>query len=140
MTEPTVQGLVKEGVTNITVVPPQETDEEAGDGAEANGLEIEDDDEGSLDQDLTIDESFLASSVLLPHKSISPALSPVLSGSPRPSDDHSGPSLTLASLAGSPNSGEDEDSTIYVRTKELGRIGVFSGDWVGQPVSLNTVY
>ncbi|KAG8899708.1 peroxisomal assembly protein, partial [Tulasnella sp. 403] len=117
--------------------PPQETET-------MSSTEYDDDDANAFD----IDENFLARSVLnpIPADENVPGASPIgteeasTSGETAPpsvvqqaargSGNASAPSFLLRSLDASVNLGkEDEEPAVVVRTRDLGKVGVFSGDW-----------
>ncbi|KPV72060.1 uncharacterized protein RHOBADRAFT_39809 [Rhodotorula graminis WP1] len=127
MSEPVLQGVVVKGQTQVLVLPPQGGDDhrlepasDAGSslGAGAHHDETTEDDDDNLDDDdlLEIDEGFLAGSVLSPLRSTvtaAPLTHPV----------------PAELLVPQPDADEDDIPRAYVATADLGRLGLFSGDW-----------
>ena len=112
--------------------------------------------DADLIEDFDIDESFLAASVLAPPRQSRSSLPSTPSSAPPPVDStaphsaiaphsatapaatkhllvsarpllHSLPSSTLIPR---PLDDEDEISRIYIKTQDLSKLGIFSGDWV----------
>jgi peroxin-6 len=155
MTDPVLQGVYKEGLTRFLVLPPQQGDTGKGRLAITNGDEQKEEtgeeDQGEEEEgdEFEIDESFLANSVLTPPPSAFLALPPVsplkgeiifngttLAPAPLPSSGtlitplallHPIPSCLLIPR---PADDEDDHPRCYLRTSDLGRLGIFSGDWV----------
>lgn len=153
MTEPVLQGVAQKGVTRFLVLPSPTSVEELTNGAAPEEEDTQDDaasDDASDEFD--IDESFLANSVLTPPRlslPSSPAFPPptnVLAltngymnhSTPTPRAPH-GTLITpfelqqpvpAELLVPRPKEEEDDAPRVYLRTADLGRLGVFSGDWV----------
>lgn len=160
MTEPALQGVVEKGFTRFLVLPPVSQDmmhegrDEPEDSAEEEESVSEPGDTTPVDadsiEDFDIDEAFLAASVLAPPRQprsslpSTPSTSPpfVNGSTPHPTTTPAAtkqllvsvhslrqaiPSLTLIPR---PSDDEDESSRIYIRTQDLSKLGIFSGDWV----------
>lgn len=167
MTEPVLQGVVRKGFTSFLVLPPAHSERQSQletavderdtlseeDDQVSPDLNSEDEDEGSLDDDFEIDESFLANSVLTP-TAFSPPSSAI--SSPKSKSALAGqssfplsPSVVAPTLQQSlitpyplrhsiaspllvprPGITEDDVPRAYLKSKDLSRLGVFSGDWV----------
>ncbi|GAA5985229.1 hypothetical protein JCM11641_003639 [Rhodosporidiobolus odoratus] len=182
MAEPVLQGSVVKGYTQLLVLPSVGGEEEEGSSSSAKAEaesslsaymaseddreEVQDDGFDGLDfDDFTIDESFLAASVLAPQQHGSSAL-PTPLASPLPSKPN-GSGLGLGHfthnstspfdsvekansssggtqcvpvslshpvpgelLTPPPDVDEDDVHWAFVATADLGRMGLFSGDWV----------
>lgn len=128
--------------------------ESTSDGEGEDALDSEERDDFA---DFDLDEGFLASSVLLPRKPISTPLTsplpthdksssfPLQATTPSPTIDQSlsAAALPLAHsipgdlLAPLPDADEDDILRAFVTTHDLGRMGLFSGDWaVLRPVQV----
>lgn len=146
MTEPVLQGVIRKGTTKFLVLPPsgEEAVEEGDAPRIEDGLATEEkedqegEEEEEEEQDFDIDESFLAASLLAPTPQPTPSFALALTnGHPTPS------TLPLGSLSPSPllhpipsalliprpTPEEDDTARCYLRMSDLGRIGMFSGDW-----------
>ncbi|KAJ3742031.1 AAA-domain-containing protein [Lentinula detonsa] len=116
MLEPVVQGYAEAGSTSFIVTSSADADE-----GEIDTLALSSDDES-----VEINQDFLANSVVYPsYISISPSLS-----SPRDGTRAEGDFLLEAHSLSSPVSILHDDHTVYLRTADLGRLGILSGDWV----------
>lgn len=138
MTEPVLQGIVEVGVTKFIVLPPvrgpsqslvltnggSTTNDHDMEGMSENGEEEMEDEE----EEFEIDESFLANSVLTPSTALASTLptsiAPTLLIHPLKY------SVTSAQLIPRPASEEEDTNRMYLRAKDLSRLGRFSGDWV----------
>lgn len=152
MTEPVLQGVVKRGTTRFSVLPSVEKEEESIEEGEGEGVGDSDDEmgEGGFEEveeeedDFTIDEAFL-SNVLPSFSSITPSslpLSPLSSHSHNQFDHPLLPSgipitpspllhqIPSQLLTPPPEKEEDDNARFYLPTRDLGRVGAFSGDWV----------
>lgn len=160
MAEPVLQGVAERGKTTFIVVPPQEDEAEQEPGEEdarqdvtVNGSAGEDgrtedgeedaydDDESNLE--LEIDENFLASTMFSSSKPAGSATrgkadggvgherSPSGGGAASKRDPlaFSLRSLEEPAFDGGANV-EYEEATLVLRTRDLGKVGAFSGDWV----------
>lgn len=140
MTEPVLQGLVKAGQTRFVVVPGDDEEPlppEVVEVIEGNVDEDAEDDDEDSEADVEIDESFLAGSVLTPHYP-----EDGINGAEDEAGGRSPPGTSIRTSVNDrsfsmkpldhPVDGEadGDEATIFVRTSDLGRIGVFSGDWV----------
>lgn len=120
MTEPVLQGYATRDGTQF-VLTFQSADAPVS-GAHQNGdARHEDSESGS--EDLSIDEGFLAGSVLRaePNRSESPAVN-----GGRPSSSRTFDTRPLSE----PAIESHDDCTVFLRMADLGRIGVLEGDWV----------
>ncbi|BGP35154.1 peroxisomal assembly protein [Rhodotorula toruloides] len=148
VTEPVLQGAFVKGKTRLLVLPPADggaQEEEAVDPGLANGTDASEEDD-LLDFD--IDDSFLASSVLPSRRShatplTSPLPSSTQNGKPfpfiaNPPATHSGTPISALplsfpvpaeSLIPTPDADEDDLPHALATTADLGRLGLFSGDW-----------
>jgi peroxin-6 len=131
MVGPVLQGYAQKGLTRFYVALAG-TSKEPSSGDE-KGLES-----GSDPEVIEIDESFLASSVLHPSQN-PPHSSPhetVPNGLPRTNDKPEGllqshtDSRLRAEPLPYPASKAQDNRTLYIRTSDLGRVGVLNGDWV----------
>lgn len=155
MTEPVLQGVAQIGVTRFLVLPPvsQESSSDDDDELAEEEEEVSDEqddstpvEEGSI-EDFDIDESFLAASVLSPSRQVRASLpSTPSSGLPITNGNlpHSSPAAAKQLLVSAhplrhpvpsplliprPSDDEDEIPRIYLKTRDLSRLGIFSGDW-----------
>jgi peroxin-6 len=134
MLEPVLQGYALKGSTRFYITfadssneySSPEDDSEAGDesGSDPDGIEI--------------DECFLASSILHSTQNMTP-LSPRETVTNRLRDTNVEPGEPTTSHAEFrfrteplpvPRSASQDDCTLYLRTSDLGRIGILNGDWV----------
>lgn len=162
MAEPVLQGVCQKGYTRFIVLPP--LDGSDGSAVESGSAQAPMQDvkaasgQESDDEDLEIDESFLAASVLAPPRPSQPS-TPMTSPPSRVDEMHHAAGSSLLSQTPStpkrrapgslvvqpqglqcpmasevlvPRPAENEDDTprVYLRNADLGRIGVFSGDWL----------
>lgn len=118
MLEPVLQGYAKAGTTSF-ILTCLEAEVEAEDESETSAL-------SSDDESVEIDEEFLANSIVYPsYNPISPCHDwrgeedEVVSELLFQAQPLSGPISTL-----------QDDHTLYLRTADLGRLGVLNGDWV----------
>lgn len=133
MLEPVRQGYTQRGTTQFTVV----LDTASDDGEDSHLADAENGVESDR-EGLEIDESFLGNSILTPvfppsarhsvHGVVHESYKEI-SASPQ---DVVFRALPLRKLA-SPG---DDDCTLYLRTVDLGRVGLLKGDWVSPPKSL----
>ncbi|KAL0574330.1 peroxisomal assembly protein [Marasmius crinis-equi] len=124
MLEPVLQGYAAEGKTKLIVIPSfedQTTHPEIS--SETHDIESNSDSEG-----VEIDEDFLGNSVSnFTFNPVSP-----LSDKSFPSGQSQSSSNEVALQArplSLPVSAFDDDHTLYLRTADLGRIGLLNGDW-----------
>ncbi|KAJ4488270.1 AAA-domain-containing protein [Lentinula aciculospora] len=118
MLEPVLQGYAQAGSTTFIVTSSTDTGDE---DEETDTLGMSSDDES-----VEIDQDFLANSVVYPsYNLISPSLSSQLDG-PRTENDL----LFKAHPLVFPVSILHDDHTLYLRTADLGRLGVLNGDWI----------
>lgn len=119
MLEPFLQGRAIHGDTELMVLSLPDVDEPA--------QSSDDDEEDAIE----IDEHFLGRSVLSPSASRQ-VISGVEATLNRPEISISGssPSGYLLKALTTHHSVEDDHCTLYLRTSDLGRIGILSGDWV----------
>ncbi len=121
MAEPVLQGFAKRGETKIILLSMLD-DPSVHEDSETEGV--------SEQEDFEIDEDFLGSSVL-----ITSASSPLPAHQDAPSNginhfyDHYPLRFTSKALSDPPGLPED-DCTLYLRTSDLGKLGILSGDWV----------
>ncbi|KIK59642.1 hypothetical protein GYMLUDRAFT_226408 [Collybiopsis luxurians FD-317 M1] len=119
MLEPVSQGYAELGNTTFILIAPDEDDEDVQDVL----TQSSDDDEI-----LEIDEEFLANSVVYPsYNPISPLSA--LSHEKRVEELTTDLLFKFAPLSSEISTLHD-DHTLYLRTADLGRLGVLSGDWV----------
>lgn len=130
MAEPVLQGLADPETTTFTVLPPVKS---TYDQYDENELAHQD---GSDSDDVEIDESFLSNSVVTPQRSL--PSSPAAKGTPGSrlpkrrvelALQALGHRISIASLVPQPEADEDEEARVYLRSRELARCGLFSGDW-----------
>lgn len=135
MVEPVLQGYASAGHTKF-LVSMQDDNSHDSSSSQASECGIDSDKEG-----IEIDESFLAGSVLRSISSHSPAVSPraITREDPMRGEafGHDSSLTALAELSfcckpwHEPVVSHTEDHTVYVRTSDLGRVGLLNGDWVG---------
>ncbi|KAL1722738.1 P-loop containing nucleoside triphosphate hydrolase protein [Schizophyllum commune] len=116
MVEPVLQGRALKGQTRLVVLQPDEADL---DEPTENGANFEDEDDG-----FEIDEAFLGSIISASQSSVSAGVNGVASNSNGFLPHNSVFTAPLDAPAS-----EDDDTTVYVRTADLGRVGVLNGDW-----------
>lgn len=120
--EPVLQGYIKKDLTRVVVLLSEEAESDP-----SNGAQVDSDDSPD---DVEIDESFLAGSAVT---SAFPTLSTKSSDNDATSGDssrfaHQEPFLCeLLSTSISPNS---DDTTLYLKTADLGKLGLLNSDWV----------
>ncbi|KAI5900026.1 AAA-domain-containing protein [Schizophyllum commune H4-8] len=117
MMEPVLQGRAVKGQTRLVVLQPDEADL---DEPTNHGANFEDEDDG-----FEIDEAFLGNTISASQSSASAGVNDVTLNSN--GFLHHNSVFTAVPLD-APAS-EDDDVTIYVRTSDLGRVGVLNGDW-----------
>lgn len=158
MAEPVLQGVAERGKTKFIIIPPQDDEASEQDGGEEEGAredvtvsgvgedgsevqtETEDyDNESNLE--LEIDENFLASTVFSSSKAAATTArskSDADGENERPASNtdpkrdpltFSLKSLDEPALDGGANF-QYEEATLVLRTRDLGKVGAFSGDWV----------
>ncbi|KAL1743282.1 P-loop containing nucleoside triphosphate hydrolase protein [Schizophyllum fasciatum] len=115
MTEPVLQGRAVKGQTRLVVLQPDEADFVP---STANGSAS---DEG--DDAFEIDEGFLGHTISASQSAVSTSVN----GIAFESTLHHHSVFTAAPLEAQVS--EDDDRTLYVRTADLGHVGVLSGDW-----------
>lgn len=121
MVEPLLQGFTKRGETKIILLsmlddPSVHEDGEAEDESEQDDFEIDEDFLGS---------SILSTSAPSPLSRIQDALY----NEPNHSYDHFPSGFTSKALS-DPLGLPEDDCTLYLRTADLGKLGILSGDWV----------
>ncbi|EIN07593.1 AAA-domain-containing protein [Punctularia strigosozonata HHB-11173 SS5] len=133
MTEPVMQGYVSEGETELILVMKMADDLDANSAMTNGDLGLDDPADGSSEEeDLSIDERFLAGSVLM---------LPAVASSNHPE----GPEILHGQVAGSSSSVQaqsflarplqesssslEEDFTVYLNISALSRVGILEGDW-----------
>ncbi|BGP03261.1 Peroxisomal ATPase PEX6 [Rhodotorula toruloides] len=147
VTEPVLQGVFVKGQTRLLVLPPADggAQEDEADARLADGTDASEEDD-LLDFD--IDDSFLASTVLPSRRShATPFTSPLPSSAQNgksfplvapPPTTHSGTPISALplsfpvpaeSLTPTPDADEDDLPHALASTADLGRLGLFSGDW-----------
>ncbi|BGP11179.1 peroxisomal assembly protein [Rhodotorula toruloides] len=149
VTEPLLQGAFVKGKTRLLVLPPADggaQEDEAVDAGLVDGTDASEEDD-LLDFD--IDDSFLASSVLPSRRAhATPLTSPLPSSAgvngksfpliEPPPTTHSGTSISALplslpvpadALTPPPDADEDDLPHALASTADLGRLGLFSGDW-----------
>ena len=150
MAEPVLQGVAQTGLTRFLVLPPADHDDDEDEGELANGTAHGKEEESS-DDDIEIDEVFLARSVLLPTTARRSEPRSPLSPLPLPNGHSAFPlaarpptTTTVAGISATrvehpvpsalllprPRDDEDDEARLYLRTSDLGRFGLCSGDWV----------
>ncbi|KAL1730041.1 P-loop containing nucleoside triphosphate hydrolase protein [Schizophyllum commune] len=117
MVEPVLQGRALKGQTRLVVLQPDEADLHE---STENGANFEDEDDG-----FEIDEAFLGSTISASQSSVSAGVNGVASNSNGFMHHNS---VFTAIPLDTPAS-EDDDTALYVRTADLGRVGVLNGDW-----------
>ncbi|GAA6055837.1 hypothetical protein JCM3770_004784 [Rhodotorula araucariae] len=155
MAEPVLQGIVARGQTQVLVLPPQGGENEDGallpNGTSEDADATDDEDEEDL-LGIELDENFLANSVLSQLRlANTPLTSPLPEGQLATSTSFplatsladTGTARTGTAVAALPlehpvpaellvpavDADEDDIPRVYVATTELGRLGLFSGDW-----------
>jgi peroxin-6 len=136
MLEPVLQGYAQKGETRFIVT----AGDLSTDGKTQNHSELDIEEESESDREgIEIDEGFLASSILPPmFDSPTPAslVSSVSRGNGHtnvddsPTESSTSPSSFRPEPLSEPVSVLWDDCTLYLRTADLGRIGVLNGDWV----------
>jgi peroxin-6 len=136
MTEPVLQGYARKGSTRFYVTSADTSNE---DPSPEDEIEFESGEESGSDPDcIEIDESFLASSVLhsrqnpppsSPHETVPNCLRHTNGESEEPTTSHLDSQFRTEALP-EPTSTPEDDFTLYLRTSDLGRVGVLNGDWV----------
>lgn len=119
MIEPAIQGYAKEGETELLVLSSLHTDQPTEDTV--------DEDEDAIE----ISEDFLGSSILTTsanQQAINGHENSQKYSDTRPAD-HSPTRYALKSLT-TPCNLIDDNCTLYLRTSDLGKVGILSGDWV----------
>lgn len=139
MTEPVLQGYFAKGSTRVYVTLPAELDEDTLPGDNSN-LHGANDESGSEADGIEIDEGFLAGSVLHSRQNTTLSRPPdtksylpdgLLHLNSVSSDVTSHKELRLhAKALTEPISNILDDCTLYLRTSDLGKVGVLNGDWV----------
>lgn len=119
MLEPVLQGYAEAGTTSF-ILTCLEAEVEAEDESEPLAL-------SSDDESIEIDEEFLANSIVYP--SYNP-IAPSYDWKRSEEDEVVSELLFQAQPLSSPISTLQDDHTLYLRTADLGRLGVLSGDWV----------
>lgn len=130
MTEPVLQGIAVLGFTEFVISPGPPPSLPRRDG-ERTAESLPDSDAESMSEDeLSIDESFLARSTSTPMLSGLKAngMADGTTTGPEGQKTFQISALTLN------REGEADLNDLYVRTQDLTKIGTFSGDWVGEPV------
>lgn len=125
MLEPVSQGYAEAGRTTLFVTSLTDTSEDEDEDGETDTSTLG---FSSDDESVEISHDFLANSVVYPTYNYNP-ISPSISN---PSVDlHAEGELhfTVHALS-NPVSILHDDYTVYLRTADLGRLGVLSGDWV----------
>jgi len=123
MTEPVLQGYAEEK-TNIVISYSHVSEVRL---SNADNLELSSDE----DEGVEIDEAFLASSVV--HTSfnpVSPANSQVNGGGILNPETNSSDVVFRSEALSNPQSSSQDSHTLYLRTVDLGRLGLLNGDWV----------
>lgn len=133
MIEPVLQGYARKGSTRFYVTL---ADTES---LSFDEFEFQSGDESGSDPDgIEIDECFLASSVLharqnpshpMPPKTVSKSLQYANAVLNEPTMPHIDSSFRIEPLQ-EPTFTLQDDCTLYIRTSDLGRVGVLNGDWV----------
>lgn len=139
MAEPVPQGYFAKGSTRVYVTLPVELNEDTlpGDNTHLLGAS---DESGSEADGIEIDESFLAGSVLHSRQNTTPSSPPdtnahLTDGRSHPNGlqkevtSQKEPQLRAKPLT-EPISTFQDDCTLYLRTSDLGKVGVLNGDWV----------
>lgn len=131
MTEPVLQGFARKSLTRFYVTSAPNLQEHSF----ADQVTLEPDEETESEPELIeIDESFLASSVLHTRYSLpaSSAQEQDLGLNDHKSvNDYPEESKRLRARALTvPISTSQDDCTLYLRTSDLGKVGVLNGDWV----------
>lgn len=156
VTEPVSQGIVVRGVTNVLVLPafegslPSSQSSELVETSGSKDQTAPSEEDAYEDAECVIDEAFLASSVLTAFTPSSSVLSGLMTPPNEKVDNfpnflnlnpvHSFlPVITPAILPlpvptelliPQPERREDDNNRVYLQALDLGRLGLFSGDWV----------
>ena len=139
MTDPVLQGYFAKGSTRVYVTLPVELNGGTLPGDNPSFIAVNDE-SGSEADGIEIDESFLAGSVLHSRQNTIPSRPPTTKaylpdGSLHPNivssdvTSHKEPRLRARALT-EPISICQDDCTLYLRTSDLGKVGVLNGDWV----------
>lgn len=126
MTEPVLQGIAVPGRTTFVISPPSLSSHEQ---TRANGQSQSDSSGSTGDEELSIDESFLArtSSTTMLSAFLPDSISnPTAAASPD-ATMHLVPLISTSQMSEVEGLLSDE---VHVRAKDLNTIGAFSGDWV----------
>ncbi|KAI0259961.1 P-loop containing nucleoside triphosphate hydrolase protein [Gloeopeniophorella convolvens] len=121
MTEPVLQGYAQKSQTLFTLLPPTEELPTVDGYSSPSSSSVEDDTE--FDEDLEIDEGFLANSLVPQSTSATQQ-----DGSPSVQLSQFAHEFTAEPLS-TPVDPELDDHTMYVRTVDLPKIGILDGDW-----------
>ena len=128
MLEPVLQGYARRDLTKIILLSSQD-----GLSTPRNIANLEDNEEDLVE----IDESFLASSFSMPSESSRPkSYDQELEQSP-PSSDGSPSVGYVCQYLDRPFNMSEDHRTFYVRPTDLGKLGILSGDWVGDLLPCN---
>jgi peroxin-6 len=137
MLEPVLQGFARAGFTRFYVASDNASNEES---SPQDKMEFESGEESGSDPDaVEIDESFFVSSILQSRQNplssgvpeaVADGLQHTNGESGNPTTFHLGCRLRTEPLP-EPVSISQDDYTLYLRTSDLGRVGVLDGDWVG---------
>jgi peroxin-6 len=130
MVEPVLQGFSQKGTTRFIVTMSANNYNDLN----SNDFEIADDEPDSDQEGIEIDEDFLANSTLTRFLSPSPNghhLSANLADSEN--SDQTQTYFQTHPLS-APGNITNEHCTLYLRTADLGRIGILSGDWASTVV------
>ena len=134
MLEPVLQGYARKGSTQFYITFAASSNEYS---SPEDDVEVEDE-SGSDPDGIEIDECFLASSILHSRPNMTP-LSPRETVTDRLRDTNVEPGEPTTSHVEFrffteplpvPASASQDDCTLYLRTSDLGRIGILNGDWV----------
>jgi peroxin-6 len=123
MLEPVLQGYARRDETKIILLSSQD-----GPSTPQNVGDLEDNEEDLVE----IDESFLASSFSMPSESSRPKSCDQESEQPPLSSDGSLSVGYLSQYLDTPFNISEDHCTFYVRPPDLGKLGILSGDWVGE--------
>ncbi|KAL1674956.1 P-loop containing nucleoside triphosphate hydrolase protein [Schizophyllum commune] len=117
MVEPVLQGRALKGQTRLVVLQPDEADL---DEPTENGANFEDEDDG-----FEIDEAFLGSTISTSQSSVPAGVN----GFALNSNGFLHHNSAFTAIPLDAPASENDDTTVYVRTADLGRVGVLNGDW-----------